>query len=183
MRRRTLLRSVPALAVVGTAGCSALGASARPELDMKTGSGVLLPATDSVLADGLDPGGTDRVFVTATADEAPDVVGPDAPDGIESTLRNRNLDAFHVVVQLRSSPAGPTSLWPARRDPFDWPERWRLRATVSVEPWGSIDRIDDEDLRETLRSAEELVFTGVWTLSPAVDDLPETVELELATEN
>ena len=181
MRRRALLRSVSVLGVVGVAGCSAFGASARPELEMKHGSGTLHPASEQFVTNGLEPGGHARVHVTATADEAPDVLEPDASQSIASTLRNSNPDSFHVVAQIRSSPAAPMDLWPVTSDPFGWPDRWTLRATVRVEPWISLEQMDDEDRREELRSADDLVFTSVWTLSPDVEELPKEIELELAT--
>lgn len=181
MHRRTHLRSVPVFGVVGVAGCSTLGASPRPELEIEHDTGTLHPASEQFVTDGLEPGGRAQVHVTATADEAPATVGSDASQSIASTLGNPNLDAFHVVAQIRSSPEAPMQLWPVTGDPLRWPDPWTLRATVRVEPWGSLELIDDEDRREELRLADDLVFTSVWTLSPDVDELPKETVLELST--
>lgn len=179
MRRRDLLRGVPATALAGTAGCLGTG---RPAVRMDSGSGTLHPATELYVANGLQPDGDDGVFVEATADESPELVGPDAEGTLADTLRHPHVDdRFHVVVQLRSTPDGPMELWPASGGAFDWPDRTTLRATVEVRPWGSFDRIDDEVQRERLRAADELVFTAVWSLVPALDELPPEVALRLAT--
>lgn len=179
MRRRTLLGSLPALALVGSAGCSALQ---RPDVRLDSGSGRLHPTTDDVIANGLQPGGDANLFVTAAPDEAPDLLGPDAEGAIADALRNAGLDQFHVVVQLRSTPAAPMELWPEHGDAFDWPDRSTLRASVVVEPWGSIDRIDDDEERKAFREADDLLFTAVWSLTPGLDDIPSEVALRLAAE-
>lgn len=178
MRRRELLRAVPAAALAGAAGCTAAG---RPSVRMESGSAVLHPADERYVANGLQPDGRDRLYVAATADAAPDRVGPDAEGTVADTLRNPGLDQFHVVLQLRSTPDGPLELWPVASSAFEWPDPSTLRATVVVEPWGSLDRIDDAARRDALRSADELVFTAVWSLAPAVDSLPDEVELVLAS--
>jgi hypothetical protein len=180
MRRRTLLRTVPLAALSGVAGCSGLG---HPDVEMKQGTARLHPATDRYLANGLQPDGDDRLLVAATPDEAPDRVGPNANDAIADDLRNPGTDQFHVVVQLRSTPDAPMELWPTVGDPFEWTGQSTLRVTVDVEPWGSLGRIDDAAQRERLTTADELVWTTVWTLTPNVDDLPDDVELVLDARN
>jgi len=84
-----------------------------------------------------------------------------------------------VVLQLRSDPTAPTAIAPAIGGGLGWADRDTLRAHVAVEPWGPLDRVDDEERRERLRSADELVYTTVWAVTPGVDDPPETVELVL----
>lgn len=178
MRRRALLRSLPAAALAGVAGCAGIG---RPSVRMDSGRATLHPAGDLYVANGLQPDGDSRLFVTAVPDDAAGWVGPDADDSLAEPLRTTGGDRFHVVVQLRSSPEAPISLWPDPGSSFEWATRSTLRARVDVEPWGSLDRIDDEAERERLRSADELVFTAVWTLVPGLDSLPEDVELVLAS--
>lgn len=176
MQRRSLLRTTALTLGAGLAGCSRLGQ--RPEVRMDSGRATLHPATELYIANGLQPDGDDRVFSTITPDESPELVGPDAENSIADRLRNPGIDdQFHVVVQLRSTPAAPMSIWPVAGGAFGWRDRSTLHVDVEVEPWGSPDRIDDEELR----SAEELVYTGVWDLTPAPDTLPEDLVLELAT--
>ena len=176
MRRRALLRSIPTVAIAGIAGCTAFG---RPELQMQSGRAVLHPAAEINIKNGLLPDGDDRVFVTATADSSPDLLGPDVDQEIEDLLANSGMDQFHIVVQLRSSPEGPIEIWPAAGHRFEWVDRSTLRVWVEVDSWGSLDRIDDAERREALQSADELVYTAVWSLSPALDQLPAEVELVL----
>lgn len=148
---------------------------------MESGVGVLHPADELHVANGLQPHGDDRVFATVAPDEAPELVGPDANYSIAEALeRSAAADQFHAVVQLRSTPEAPMSIRPVGGSGFEWREE-TLHVTVDVEPWGSLDRIDDDDRREALRSADELVYTSVWDLSPTPDDLPENLTLELAT--
>lgn len=180
MRRRTLLRTAPLAALSGIAGCSSLG---NPDVDTKRGRAQLHPAPDRYLANGLQPDADHRLFVTAVPDEAPDRVGPDANDAIADVLRNPGTDQFHVLVQLRSTPDAPMELWPAVGDPFEWTGQSTLRVTVDVEPWGSLDRIDDDAQRERLATANELVWTAVWTLAPAIGNPPDDVELVLDARN
>lgn len=180
MRRRTLLQTVPVAALSGIAGCSGLG---NPDLKMDHGSARLHPVTDHYLANGLQPDGDDDLFAAAVPDEAPDRVGPDATDSIADALAHAGTDQFHVLVQLRSTPDAPMELWPAPGDPFEWTNRSTLRVTVDVEPWGSIDRIDDEQRRERLATADELVWTTIWSLKPTVENPPDDVELVLQSRN
>jgi hypothetical protein len=158
------------------AGCSSRG---NTDVEMDRGRARLHPATDRYVANGLQPNGDDRLFVAAVPDEAPSRVGPDATDSIAEALQYAGNDQFHLVVQLRSTPDGPMELWPAVRDPFEWTTQSALRVTVDVEPWGSLDRVDDEDRRKRLATANELVWTAVWSLTPNVEDLPDDVELVL----
>lgn len=176
MRRRALLKCVPALTLPGVAGCTGLS---RPTIRMDSGRGTLHPATDLDINNGLQPGGNDRVYATVTADEAHRIVGPDANRTIAEPLENPGIDQFHIVIQLRSSPDAPMSIGLAPGSSFTWTSRSTLRVTVTIEPWGSLDRIDADELRERLRSADELVYTGVWSLTPAVDSISDTVELRL----
>jgi hypothetical protein len=150
---------------------------------MKQGRAQLHPATDRYLANGLQPDGDDRLLVAAIPDEAPGRVGPDANDAIADVLRNPGTDQFHVLVQLRSTPDAPMELWPTVGDPFEWTDQSTLRATVDVEPWGSLDRIDENAERERLATADELVWTAVWTLAPAIENPPDDVELVLQSRN
>ena len=180
MRRRALLTSLPAIALVGTAGCTSLS---RPELEMESGRAVLHPASEIQIAHGLQAHGDDRLYVKAVPDSAPDVMGPDIDPELEDLLRNPGMDQFHIVVQLRSTPEGPMELWPAPGNRFEWVDRSTLRVTVQVQPWGSLDRIDDEARRQELQTADGLIYTGVWTLSPSLDDLPSNVEMVLQSRN
>jgi hypothetical protein len=70
-------------------------------------------------------------------------------------------------------------LWPTTDDPFEWSNQCTLRIIVDVEPWGSTNRIDDETERERLATADELVWTTIWSLKPAVETHPDDVELVL----
>lgn len=176
MRRRTFLKTVPAISVMGVAGCTA---SAKPDITMKQGSGTLHPISEQYIAGGLDAQEDEQLLTQVLPDAAPDVLGPDADGSIADSIRNPGLDWFHVVVQFRSSPAAPIEIWPITGDAFEWRGESTLRATVELESWESFDRIEDETRREALRDAEEVVFTGVWSLSPDVDDLPDDVILQL----
>ena len=174
MQRRSLIGTTALALGVGLAGCSRLGT--RPEVRMGSGSGTLHPADERYIANGLQPDGDDRVFSAIAPDEAPELVGPDAENPIADRLRNSGVDdQFHVIVQLRSTPNAPMSLWPIAGSAFEWHGRSTLHVDVEVQPWGS-DRIDEEH-----RSAKELVYMGVWDLTPAPDDLPKDLVLELAT--
>jgi hypothetical protein len=177
MHRRALLRAAGTAAVGGTvalAGCTALG---RPELSAGSASGVLHPADEEYVAGGLDPGGDDRLFATAAADSAPDLVGADADYTFADTLRNPGLeDAFHVVAQVRSTPDEPRSFDIGETDQFSWQDRSTIRARLATEPWMPLEEVDPERRRRELREADELVFSAVWSVKPKVDPLPETVE-------
>lgn len=168
MQRRSLLQTT-ALSLAGSvAGCATL--APRPDIRMVSGSGILHAATDSVIADGLQAGGEERTYATIVPDEAPDRLGPDADDGIVDTLQNPGAqDQCHGIVQLRSTPDDPKELWPVTGDAFSWQGRSTIQAEVDIDSWGA-DRLDEE-----LRSASELVFTGVWDLRPRPADLPDLV--------
>lgn len=180
MRRRALLRTAPVALLSGVAGCSAPG---TPDVEMSQGTARLHPATERYVASGLQPDGEQPLFVAAVPDEAPDRVGADAPDSIAQTLRYEGGDQFHVVVQLRSTPDAPMALWPTIGSPIEWANSSTLRVTVDVEPWGALDRIDDDADRERLATADELVWTAVWSLTPAIETLPDTVEFVLDARN
>jgi hypothetical protein len=177
MRRRSLLRSAGVAAVGGTvalAGCTAL---TRPDLSTDSATGVLHSADDVYVVDGLQPGGDRRVFATAAPDSAPALVGADADGGFGDTLRNPGLeDAFHVVAQVRSTPDEPRGIALSVGDLFSWQDRSTLRVRLATEPWGPLDDVDPERRRRELETADELVYSVVWTVTPAVDPLPETVE-------
>lgn len=177
MRRRSLLRVAGTAAVGGTvalAGCAAL---TRPDLRAEFSVGVLHPADEQYVVGGLRPGGDARVFATAAADSAPERVGADAGGPVADTLRNPGIeDKFHVVVQLRSTPAAPRGLAFSTTERFSWQDRSTLRVRLVPEPWGSLADVEPDDSRRALRSADELVYTVVWSVVPAVDPLPETVE-------
>lgn len=180
MRRRTFLRSISVAALVGAAGCSSFG---RSEVRMDSGSAIIHPATDQYITNGLQPDSNNRVFATAVADESPAWIGPDAESTIADPLQNQGADQFHVIVQLQSSSEAPISLQPAFSSPFEWPNRSTLRVTVQVKSWGSLDRLDDKTLRKRLTSADELIYTAVWSLTPNLENLPRTVELLLQSQD
>jgi hypothetical protein len=149
---------------------------------MERGFGTIHPADELHIAHGLQSGGTSRVFTNVVPDEAPEWVGPAAEDTIADRLGGRGTEnQFHAIVQLRSTLNAPMRLQPTAGSAFDWRGRSTLRMYAEVHPWGSLDRIDDEERRESLRSAEELVYTSLWDLAPVPDDLPEELVLELAT--
>lgn len=180
MQRRSLLGTAALALGTGLAGCSRLGA--RPEVRAHSGRGTLHPADELYIAHGLQPDGRGLVYTTVAPDEAPELLGPDAGTPVADALRHPTPDdEFHVVLQLRSTRDAPMLLRPEAGNAFEWRDRSTLAVTVVVEPWGSLDRVDDQNLREKLRSADELVYTAVWDLTPAPADLPEDVVLELAT--
>jgi hypothetical protein len=176
MRRRALLRAAGSAAVGGTvalAGCTALG---RPELSAGDASGTLHPADEEYVAGGLEPGGDARVFATAASDSTPDLVGADAEGSVADTLRNPSLeDPFHIVAQVRSTPAEPRGISLAGVA-FSWRNRTTLRVRLPTEPWMPLEEVDPEQRRRELQEADELVFSAVWSVEPGVDPLPETVE-------
>lgn len=176
--RRTYLAALGTGVLTGVAGCTGTG---RPEVRLDSGSATLHPATELYIANGLQPNGENRVFVRATPDESPELIGPAAEGQIADTLRNPGSNQFHIVVQLRSTPDSPMELWPASGGAFDWPGPKTLRSTVEVRPWGQLDRIDDDTDRERLRTADEVVFTAIWSMTPSVDELPDEVQLNLAS--
>lgn len=168
MRRRSLLAALPTAVALG--GCSVL---ASPDLRMETGSGHLRPASQRQIANGLQPDGDDAVYATVAPDEARDLVTPDTSDALVDTLSNDGGDVFTLVAQLRSTPESPMALWLAF--PGEIQVRGEtLHADVTVEPWGSFDDSD-----ESLSTAEELVYTGVWNLTPEPRTLPDKVDLHL----
>lgn len=177
MHRRALLATGATALGGGLAGCARL--TGRRDVRMDSGHATLQPATERPIADGLQPDGDDRLATWVVADEAPALIGADATTTIVDTLRNKgSKPQFHVVVQLRSQPEAPKEIWPVAGDAFGWADRSTLRARAEVGPWGRLDRIDDPDRRERLRSAQSLVYTGVWTLRPAPDPLPREIILE-----
>jgi hypothetical protein len=176
MHRRSLLGSTALLLGSGLAGCTRL--DARPEVRIDSGHSVLHPAEEQRIAGGLQPGGDEHQFTAVVPDEAPGLIGPDAGRSTANALRRAGDDQFHVVAQLRSTPDEPLQLRPESGAAFEWRDRSTLHMDARVEPWGSFDRIDDEDLRERLRSADELVSTSVWNLTPAPDELPERLTMD-----
>lgn len=148
---------------------------------MDRGIGVLHPASDLYIANGLQPDGKDRLFVAAVTASAPDRIGPDLPPthSVAKRLRHPESGQFYIIVQLRSTPEAPISVVPSASSSFEWRARSTLRAHVEVKPWGSLDRISDADERERLVTADELIYTAVWTLVPGVEEVPDEVEIIL----
>lgn len=165
MRRRTLLGSAAGV-VVGTAGC--LGGS-QPDLSIRTGAGTLHPASQQYITDGLEPGGDRSAYAAVAPDEAPDLVGADASTPIARRLRRGGADQFHIVTQLRSTPAAPLRFGTSQA--VSWEEGRTVRLTTTVET--------ATDLDATLNSASQLVYTAVWGIEPELEELPDEAELQL----
>jgi len=177
MQRRSLLAATALPLASGLPGCTRL--TGPPNVRMAGGHGVLHPVDEQYVVGGLQPGGDDDLFTAVAPDEAPDLVGPDADRSTANALRNAGTDdQFHVVAQVRSTPDEPLDFWPAAGDAFEWRDRSTLHVVAELRPWGSLDRIDDEDQREGLRSADELVYTTVWELTPTPDSLPERLTVD-----
>ena len=176
MRRRSLLATLPA--AVAVSGCSTVTSLTAPDIRSESGSGHLRPADERQIAHGLQPDGRDQVYATVAPDEARDLVTDDTVDHLVDTLSNDGGDVFTLVMQLRSTPESPMSLMlePGGEVQIDGNT---LHADVTVEAWGPLDRIDDRDTRESLQSADELVYTSVWNLSPDRRSLPDRVDLHL----
>jgi hypothetical protein len=177
MRRRSLLTTLPAVATLG--GCSTLSSLTTPEIRAESGSGHLRPADELQIAHGLQPDGDDHVYATVAPDEAPDLVTDDTDDHLVDTLSNDGGDVFTLVMQLRSTPDAPMSLMLTPGGDVRIDGR-TLHAAVTVESWGPLDRIDDRATRESLQSADELVYTSVWNLTPEPRSLPQQVDLHLS---
>jgi hypothetical protein len=177
MRRRALLRAAGTAAVGGTvalAGCTALG---RPDLDAGFAIGTLHPADEEFITGGLRAGGDSRVFATAVPDSAPERIGADADAGLGDVLRNPASEAqFHVVAQLRSTPADPQRIALGTFQRFSWRDWSTLRVRLATEPWGSLADIDPESRRREFQPADELLYTVLWSVKPKVDPLPTSVE-------
>lgn len=171
--RRRFLTALGLGGLAPIAGCS----SGRSTVRMESGMGVLHPADERYIAHGLQPEGPASVFARVVPDQAPEYVGPAASYQFRDILMNPGLDAFHVILQIRSTPDAPIELM---LDDVRWRNRQTLVCSVTVAPWGPLSRIDDRERRERLRSAEELVYTSVWSLTPSPKQLPEDVELSLA---
>lgn len=168
MRRRSLLAALPT--AVALAGCSALS---TPEIRVDSGTGVIHPADPLQIAHGLQPDGDDQVYATVVADESPDLVTEATENSLADTLRNDGGDVFHLVMQLRSIPDAPMSLMLTPGGDVGV-EADTLHADVTVEPW-------DTGLEEAeLRNASELVYTSIWSVTPALDSLPTSVDLHLS---
>ena|GEM_PF-3234563 len=161
MRRRRFLTCV---AAAGVAGC--LGDS-RPELRIRSGAGRLHAATDEYLANGLGPGGEQTTYAAALPDRAPDAVGTDAAASLATRLGGSDGDLFHVVTQLRSPPAEPLRF--GTDQAVAWDDS-AVRLTTTAEPADPTGR---------LATADELLYTAVWSVEPSVEELPEA---ELAVE-
>lgn len=175
-RRDVLAAGVGSLLTLGAT--SALG---RPSVRLAGGHAYLHPATDRAIANGLQPGSDDEAYVTVVPDEAPDAAGPDLDEGVRETLETPETDeeggVFHAIIQTRSTPESAYYLTPAGlADPY-WRGRDTLVFPVAVEPWGSLDEIDDRAERERLRSADELVTTSIWSVTPSLYYFPSHVDL------
>lgn len=101
--RRTVLATLGTSGLCALAGCSFSG---RPEVRLDGGVGVLHPADERYIANGLQPRADDNAYAIIAPDRAPAVVGPDASDSVAERLRTAT-DVFHAIVQLRSTPEGP----------------------------------------------------------------------------
>ncbi|WP_424016955.1 hypothetical protein ACOZ4N_13850 [Halorientalis pallida] len=174
-RRDLLAAGAGSLLTLGAT--SALG---RPSVRLTGGHAYLHPAADRAIDNGLQQDGEEQAYVTLVADEAPDVAGPDLDPDIRERLETPETDeeggVFHAIIQTRSTPESPHYLTPAGlRDPY-WRGRGTLVFPVTVEEWGSLDGMDD-DKREALQSAEELVTTSIWGVTPALNFFPNNVDL------
>ncbi|MEZ3144777.1 hypothetical protein [Halobaculum sp. MBLA0143] len=166
MQRRRVLAGAAAL--VGLTGC--LGGS-RPELGIHTGVGRLHPADERYLTDGLEPGGVRSEYAAAVPDAAGDAVGSAAPDSLAERLDGRrDAEQFHVLTELRSTPTEPLRFGTGQA--VGW-ENGAIRFTTSVTPV--------ESLEGELTTADELVYTAVWTVRPGIEELPDEVELVVET--
>jgi hypothetical protein len=175
-RRDLLAAGAGSLLTLGAT--SALG---RPSVRLTGGHADLHPAADRAIDNGLQQDGEEQAYVTLVADEAPAVAGPDLDPEVRETLKTAETDeeggVFHVIIQTRSTFESAYYLTPAGlRDPY-WRGRDTLVVPVTVEEWGSLDGIDDDARRERLRSAEELVTTSIWGVTPALHVFPSNVDL------
>lgn len=154
------------LALLGTGlgGAVLDRAVLRPGLQVRTGVSRLHPASDRVIADGLEPDTSDS-FITVAPPEATALGGQDAPetvtDALESAEADRD-DRLSIVIQLRSRPDSPRRL---QVRGVDWRPPQTLEVRAQVDEWGSLSSVDAEE-RERLRTAEWLTSTGIWSLSP-----------------
>jgi|APHM01.1.fsa_nt_gi hypothetical protein len=170
MRRRSLLAATG----VGLAGCARL--TSPPAVRFDSGHARLHPASERVFTTGLDD--ESRPSATAVPDEAPELLGPDASQVTVDTLTTpEREEQFHVVTQLRSTPDQPRELSPAVGSTFEWVDRSTLRFHTEIDPWGDLDDLKNA---EKYRTAERLVYTGVWTIAgtaaPPADVTVERIE-------
>jgi hypothetical protein len=153
----------------------------RPSLRFDGGSAYVHPAGDRTIDNGLDEDGDADTFVTIVADEAPSVAGPDLRSSFREKLETPDTDeeggVFHAIIQTRSTPASPYYLSPVSLRGPRWRGRDRIVFPVTIEPWGSLDGIDDEARGDRLRSAEKLVTTAIWSVTPSLRSLPAHVDL------
>lgn len=169
--RRQILSAIGAGGLTAIAGCSS-----QTTIRMDSGMGTIHPADELHIAHGLQPDGNANVFARVVPDQAPEYVGPAASTYLRDTLQNPAPEVFHVIIQIRSTPEGPIEL---SLDDVRRRNQKTIDCAVTVAPWGSFSRIDDTELRERLQSADELVYTSVWSLTPSPKQLPETVHLSL----
>lgn len=171
MERRSLLHTTALSLCAGLTGCAQL--SPPPEVRMVSGSGTLHAATDRVITDGLTADGEERMYATIVPDEAPERLGPDADDSIVDTLQNPGAEEqFHGIVQLRSPPDDPKEIWPVTGSEIEWQGQSTIQVEVDIDSWGT-DRLDNE-----LRTAQELVYTGIWNFRPRPAALPTELVLQ-----
>ncbi|WP_336001148.1 hypothetical protein [Halorientalis halophila] len=181
-RRDLLAAGAGGLVTLGvTSAFGARGALGRPAVRLTGGHAYVHPAADRAIENGLQPDGDDDAYVTVVADEAPAVAGPDLDPNVRERLETAETDeeggVFHAVIQTRSTPESAYYLTPAGLgDPY-WRGRDTLVFPVAVESWGSLDDIDDGAEGERLRSADELVTTSIWSVTPSLRTLPSTVDL------
>ena len=86
------------------------------------GMGMVHPVSEQHLDKSLQPSESEQQFATAIPDEAPEWVRPDANQSLADRLTGRHEtdDAFHLIVQLRSSPETPRRLWPITGTTLRW---------------------------------------------------------------
>ncbi|MEZ3117582.1 hypothetical protein RYH80_16825 [Halobaculum sp. MBLA0147] len=169
MRRRALLTRLGTAVGSGLlAGCVGIG---RPTVRVSRGTSTIHPGDEQWIDGGLDPSGDRETFATLVPDRAPEWIGADADTGIADTLRNAGVaEQFHLVVEHQTDPREPRSVVPTHGDDPEWDGRDELVVPVTHDPWGGDSFADDE-------VPESAVATGVWTLEPGFDDLPDEVRL------
>jgi|GEM_PF-5807836 len=159
--RRTLLKAGGLIALGAVAGRT----FAYPDVELEYGVGTLHPASDRVLAaDALGDGAHPAAFVRG---DGTYLSGPDASEPVRRALSES--DTVRIVSRHRSTPDNPEGLFFRR---VTWDGVWTLAVDADVRPWSALDNVDGER-GERLRSADELQYTTVWTLSTGLSGLPD----------
>ncbi|MEZ3117581.1 hypothetical protein RYH80_16820 [Halobaculum sp. MBLA0147] len=169
MRRRAFLGGVGAATLAATAGCL----NTTPRLSVEGATQSVHPARERWIDGGLESDGDATVYARAVGDEAPKLLGPDATGTVADRLRNPGGDQFHVVIQHRAPVDAPVSM----RVPPAGPT-WSGTDTETLRV--AVERAVFATAPESLADADAAVTTGVWTLSPAVERPPQTVDVEFA---